>query len=806
MAFFILIFLTLINSFLWSKETSISDLMSQYETLHPFHENIRILMPNEKCETKNKSQRVCWTETQWEDNSKPFKDLLRDTESSVDTTNPEFLSTPLGQKYKQLETFMNTYNTLQSCSTSKPLVNNEILFRTQSNISLALENTDDCKTISSNSSIKENSIALLGSHLQQAINGGIPLKESSFEDDLFSQALQTSIQARITFAKQFGNDDINTPFFKQKLLERFCKGNVPTSTVRGLRQKKGWACTETDEKVISDLIKQSINEVNNKEVVKHPTKFSEEKEECSTIQRNKRCVNTNVYEFQSMPPVFAEEDQIDLLDTPTIVADINYRIANLNSILEEYNEQKRVLEEKFFLENPDINPEENLNLPEKRRAEHERSLKHKKFNDEMKRLKKIAFLDYKQELSLLHKSGAGALLQTDAIRTQSNFNELEKITSKALGILGFEEAELTHPEGFPLLKPISDRTAQSATHEALLRIDQQIQTLLADQRNKHKIDQEYLDRIQQASSKKEKQDLQEWYQDQQFDRLSKLILFNPNTISPVLLDNPEYSSVLCETVNKIEKDKKLKEMLKTGLLVMSAAGSVGIAVITAGVGAPAPLTIASTVIVGTGMTLTDFTVRVNEVSRHTRNQENLLNAYLSQTGDDQSIVDIRKEWKSSIKEQFHAGWALALGTFDFSRMGSAFTKIKLHKSSSAKIPTLQTRNDQLQRIITENDQYKSAIESLLQDHSLRSVQRLLNNIRRLQTNQQKQVLDSFAKITQHRSFDLTAFSRDIKKAHTRENIKELLKRWAICISCRVKFGTKKTKSSSDSKSVIEHNR
>lgn len=799
MAFLIINFLVLIPQFSWSKDTS--KLMSQYEALQPFHENIRILMPKEKCGIRYKSQRVCRTDKQWEDNSVSFKDLLYATESSVDTANAEFLSTPLGLKYQQLKTFMSTYNALQSCSKTQPLINNDILFRTQSNISLALEKSDDCKSILSNSSTEKNSIALLGSHLQQ-ITHGVPLKESVFEDDLFSQTLQTSILARITLTKQLGNEDINTSSFKQKLMKQFCTGNVLTPTSRGLREKTGWVCTEKDEKVISDLMRQFINEVNTKQAVGHSTKPSEEKEECFTVQRNKKCVHTNLYEFQSMPPDFAGNNQIDFLDTSTIVADINYRISNLNFILEEYNEQKKELEEKFFSENPDIK-QEGLNLAKKRAIEYERSLKYKKFKEKLKRLKKTTFLDYKEELSLLHRSGAGIFLQTDIIRSQSNFEELEKITTKGLGILGFEESELTHLEDFPLLKPISDRTAQLAAQEALLRIDRQIQTLFADQRNKHKIDRQYLDHIQQTSSEKEKQDLKDWYQDQRFDRLSQLILFNPNAISPVLLESPEYFSVFCETINKIEKDKKFKERLKTALLIGSAAGAMAIAALTAGAGAPVPLTIASTVVAGTGLTLTDFTIRVLEVGRHARNQENLLNAYLSQTGDEQSIVDIRKEWKSSVKEKFHAGWALALGTFDIGRAGSAVKRIKLYKKSTSDIPVLQTQNNQLQKIITENDQYKEAIESLLQKHSLRSVQRLLNNVKKISVDRQKEVLDSFTKITQHKSFDLTAFTRDLKQSSTKENIADVLKRWAICISCRVKVGTKKTKNSSDDQSVIE---
>jgi len=795
MAVFTISFLILITQFSWSKDTS--ELMSQYEALQPFHENIRILMPNEKCKI-HRSKQVCWTEKQWEDNSSSFKDALYATESSVDTASPEFLSTPLGLKYQQLKTFMSAYNALQSCSKTQPLINNEILLRTQSNISLALEKPDDCSV---NSSTEKNSIALLGNHLQQ-ITPGVPLKESAFEDDLFSQTLQTSIQARVTLTKQLGSEDINTPSFKQNLLEQFCTGNVLTPSSRGLRKRTSWVCTEKDEKEISDLMRKFINEVNTMEVVEHPIKLSGEKRECFIVHRNKKCVHTNLYEFQSTPPDFAGDNQIDSLDTPTIVADINYRISNLNFILEEYNEQKEGLEEKFFSENTDIK-QEALSLPEKRAAEYERALKHRKFNEKLKRLKKTAFLDYKEELALLHGNGAGTFLQTDVIRSQSNFEELEKIATKALGILGFEEAELTHSEDFPLLKPISSRAAQLAAQEALLRIDRQIQTLFADQRNKHKIDQEYLNQIQQTSSEKEKQDLKDWYQDQRFDRLSKLILFNPNAVSPVLLENPEYFSVFCETVNKVEKDKKFKERLKTALLIGSVAGAMAIATVTAGAGAPVPITLASTIVAGTGLTLTDFTLRILEVGRHARNQENLLNAYLSQTGDEQSIVDIRKEWKSSIKEKFHAGWALALGTFDISRAGSAIKRIKLYKKSATDIPTLQTQNNQLQRIITENDQHKEAIEGLLQKHPLRSVQRLLNNVKKIPIDRQKEVLDSFTKIAQHKSFDLTAFTRDLKQSSTKEQIADILKRWAICISCRVKVGTKKTKNSSDSKSVIE---
>ena len=80
MAFFIIGFLVLINSFSLSKETTAIELLSQYEALHPFHENIVIPMPDEKCKIKNKSEKICWIETKWEDNPQPFEDLLHATE------------------------------------------------------------------------------------------------------------------------------------------------------------------------------------------------------------------------------------------------------------------------------------------------------------------------------------------------------------------------------------------------------------------------------------------------------------------------------------------------------------------------------------------------------------------------------------------------------------------------------------------------------------------------------------------------------------------------------------------------------
>ena len=587
----------------------------------------------------------------------------------IDTTNPDFSSTLLGQKYHNLKSFINIHKKLSSCSKSNSVVNDDILYRAQSNVFLNLENPDYCQPVSSNS---ESELALLGNHLQQIARRNNS-KTSSFEDNLFSQALQTSIHSRVTLTKQFGNDDINTPNFTQKLLDQLCEGDVLTSTSRGLRKKRDWVCTEKDKAVINNLIREIIKEINNKELIQHPTKFSQQKEECFSVQRNKRkkCVNKKFYEFQSMPPVFAEDNQIDSLDVPTIVADINYRISRLNSILEDYNEERKELENKLALEEQNINQEENLSLPEQRKRDHNRSLKRKKLQDELKRLKRIFFLDYKQELSLLHANGAGALLQTDVIRNQSKFKELEQITTKNLGLSGFEEAELTHKEDFPLLKPIDDHIARSAKRETLLRIDKQIQTLLSDQRNKHKIDQEYLDRIQNVSSEEEKQNLNKWYQEQRFDRLSKLILSNPKTISPVLLNSPEYSSLLCEIADKIEKDEKFKETLKTGLFIGSALGSVVVGTLTAGTGAPPTLAATASLATAVGVTAADFTLRMKEMSRHSRNQEAMLNAYLSQTGDEQSIVDIRKEWKLAFTQGVHAKWTLALGTFDLYRIGSA---------------------------------------------------------------------------------------------------------------------------------------
>ena len=797
MVFFILI---LVHSFSWSEEVSESELLYQYETLQPFHENMAIIMPEKKCQNADKNSKIaehCWIDIQWEDNSEPFEELLQKTEKFAQQT--DFIHTPLGQKYQQVKNLMNIHKKLKSCSTDNSVVNDDILYRTQSNISQALENPDQC-----NVSNSKDSIALFGNHLQQVTQGKIPT-ESSFEDDLFSQALKTSIQTRIHFTKQIGNDNINTENFKQKLLDKFCVGNIPVSTSRGTRNKKDYNCNNKDEEIINRLIEEAVNSANNKELIQHPTKFSHQEEDCFTIQRKHKCVQTNIYEFNSYPPPFfseiAEDSQMDSLNTPTIVADINYRIANLNSILEDYNDQKKELEEKWTLENKRLNQE--LNLPEKRKADHEHSLKRKKFDGELKRLKKTAFLEYKQELALLHTSGAGALLQTNAIRNNSTFKELEKITAKGLGVLGFEETELTHKENFPLLKPINDRTAQLAVKERLQRMDQHIESLLTEQRNKHKTDQEYLDRLQQVSSSEDdEEDLKKWYNDQRFKRLSKLVLSNPQITSHVLMNNPEYSSILCETSNRIEKDEQFKDMLKTGMLIGSAIGSVAVGLLTSGVGAPASMASALSVATGTGLTLADFAFRVSEANRHSRNQEDLLNAYLSQTGDDQSIEDMRIEWKSKVKQQFHAGWALALGTFDIYRINSSIKRGRLAKKNSP-LPVLRIQNNQLHRTLTGNNQYLESIQGLLQKYPTRSVQRLLNSVKRLPPDQQRTVLDSFPKIVKHDSFNLTAFSREIKQSATKEDILQILKRWSVCLTCKTKVGTKKTKGTSDKQSTIE---
>ncbi|MDE0151743.1 MAG: hypothetical protein OXK80_04515 [Bdellovibrionales bacterium] len=796
MVFFIIFFAILLNSFSWSEETS--ELMSQYETLSPFHENITLLMPERKCHNhkhRGKNNTDCWIDMQWEDNSEPFEELLHKTESSVDTKNPDFINTPLGQEYHRLKSFINIHKKLKSCSKEKSIAKNDILHRTQSNISMGLENPDECKSVSP---ISKDSIALFGKHLKETVLPENVSTESSFEDDLFSQALKTNIQSRIKFTRQTGDDNINTQSFKQKLLDKFCTENAPASTqARRTRKKETWICSEKDKEIINNIIDNAVTSANAKELIQHPTKFSHQDEECFKDQRKNKCIKTSVYEFQSAPPEPVGENQMDSLSPPVITADINYRIASLNSILEDYNNHKKELEEQWALENPSIDPADFLNLPEKRKAEHEYSLQRKKFYDQLQRIKKTFFLEYKRELALLHASGAGSLLQTDVVRNKSNFKEIEKITAKGLGLMGFEETELTHHEPFPLLEPIDDRTARLAVQERFHRMDQNIGELLSDQRNKHKTDQEYLDRLQKDSS--EEKDLNKWYQDQRFDRLSKLILFSPQTINPVLLDNPEYSSVLCKVAEKIENDRQFKRTLKTGFLIGSVAGSITVAILTLGTGAPISMATNLSITTGIGLTAADLSFRISEINRHSRNQEDMLNAYLSQLGDDQSIEDIRTEWKSKVKEQVHAGWTLTLGVFDAYRIRSAINKAK----SLSEPPAFGVRDNQLQNILKENNQYVESIQSLLQKHSTRSVQRLLNAVKRLPPSQQTDVLDSFQKIAEKSSFNLNAFSREIKNSSAKKNISETLMAWGICLSCKLKPGQKAQRESSDAQSVIE---
>ena len=610
-------------------------------------------MPVEVCDEEGE----CRFDIRLEDRPEKFLRLLKDTQRQKDVHSPEFLASPLGKHYRSLKNFMEIRESFQTCQ------DNAFAF-TQENLGGSLQRflasasesagylSDLCDFRADINVLSEEQFSLVGD-----IDD---IQKFLLERDLIQDSLVRSIEARVSFEQKFNGQDITTPSFRQSLMDDLCRGTVAVShrrrAARQYQKRERSICSSEDRDILNGLIEQ----------------------EASKISR-----------LESPPHI---------MDTSAVSNDINLRINKLNSILRNYNDQKKEQLAQWQREDAEADYRGRAGQRRQMRARRAR-------REELEAMKREAFERYRKEWGHLHQGGAGGLLHTEAVRQAAKLENLEARDARWLGFGGFEERVLKNAEeDFPLLETIDGTDASRAVAETMARTKNQVQDLL----NRRKREGE--------ESRKE--------------NLIHLLRVNPTSAGFLLMNNPGYADRFCEVAQEIARRERNHNVAETASYVVIGVGIIVATTATVGGAAPLVATIGG-VVAGAAFTAGDYIYQRGQAKRHRQQQASILNAYLSGMGDEASINDMRREWEDMLENDYNAKMGLMFGIFDVMGVapavrGAAFLNMVRTSLDGLIVPT--QKNLRLIYRISGNDAQMNMVKRLFEENPPETVGSLLNFI------------------------------------------------------------------------------
>ena len=721
--------------FLFAEKTSLAEkagmdlMLSQYQSLHPFYNSIREPMPVQKCEKISGRQRT----------RQPKEHCWIEIQYEE---NPEQMFDLLEQTEKSYPVsdpdFLLT-------DLGKEYLNLQRFMNIYEQAVSCKKNLDDTEFVDSHlKRIEWNLSAVFNeqeacSPLSEDIPGvlenkSLPFEESDFQRLLFLDIVNKSVKARLSMEHQTQKTSKEDSELIDQIVHGVCQGTmkIPYHTLRGNRYRGEKVCTQEDKEFLAKTIEE----------IKKETPLPEEK---INVQQR---VNTELQE--------------------------------INSILQEYNEERSVIVAR--------NQEALSKLPSditRRPSVYKIKTKEKQ---ELNRLKANAFRRYQTKLSEIYSTDIGSFFATSAVQESTGLVNLEELSSKNLGLGGFEKTVLSNTDSFALLKPIDSTTSETAVTEYADRIQSSLQNAFAHNSKQQREEQSYLSQSELPPEK-----LTDEHREQRMEDIEKLIMTHPGSLSSVLKNHPDYFPIVCSALKNIASDERKRALLKKSLIYLGSAGALTISLIAPIVGIsglPVLLAVAAT---ATTVSTIDYSVRSAEAKRHYELREDMLNAYLGQTGDNKSIEDMRKEWENFMAEDIHSKWAIGLGLFDLTRTGFAVRSSVKITAQSSNLPAKLSNNRQLLKAISDNSEYKQAFIQLAKNHPIDKVRRFLSTISFFPKLRQQVILDNLSKIVLNPELNLDVLTSALKSSARISGIQAVLKRAATCVSCKVTSTTKKVK-------------
>lgn len=723
----------------------------------PLHISIKDPMPHQECEMvgnrKNKREQCGPIEYRYEDNPDKFNFVLAETEAWVDTSDSGFLATPLGRRYSDLKKFMNVYNQFDSCAENDAAVEEDgvaqaLMARLASNISNNLAKQSDCR------SAEEHNMQMIFDVIQAAHTQNTELDEQPREcavaGALLSGSLRRLVLSRVNVESRFNTNNFNDPAFAEQLAEELCIGRVPyfVDTTRGKRKKykTGNVCTAQERSNIQTIIEQA--------------------------------------KAKKMGAATTSSDSNDSLASAR--EKINQHLAKLNDVLQKYDQKRKELlaeKEQRFSQLSNNRSDDRV----KWRISNE-------YRQKMNTAKQEVFADYQMALAELHKHDLGFLLHSPSLKKATGLDQLEEFIPKHFGLSGVQEEVLSHRENFPVLQPVSNQVVQNAVKDVQNNSKKTIQRTMEEQEKTQEDNQEYLTRLAQVPHNGTKEELDEWYKSRRVEQVEHLIMTNPDVVGPALIDDPQYSGVICQAVKNIEEDEERYAVLKKTLMVGAITGALAISVVAPFVGVIGLKALLVTTGIALTVTGTDIKLRLDKVQKHRALQEEMLSAYLAGVGDDHSIEQIRTEWRSALTEDIYAKWIGVLVAFDITRTGTAVRK-QLLDAATAAAPSTRvirqvTKDKTTIESIAENPEQYRALEHLMATQSHSNVREFFRTIALYPKDKKTEILEGLPDMAHKVNLDLRGLTSEFRGAGIRANIKAKMGRFVTCATCKVKPSVK----------------
>lgn len=709
-------------------------LLSQYRSLHPFYNSIREPMPVQKCEkiTRKKSKTQPAENCWVEIQYEDNPDRMLDLLERTESAHSAADPDFLSTELGREYSNLKRFMDIYKKAQScrqGQAENNAV----HSHLSRIQWNISADFNINESCLDSNANTTGIEAFLQNRDFISLP-EESNFQRLLFSDIVKKSIRARILMESQTQERPKEGKNLAAQIVQEICQGTRDASvrTARGTRYRSQKMCDPKDK----DFLAQTVEEM-----------------EAHTPPSGGRI---------------------------NVQHRVNQELLEVNSILQSYNEERKKIVEEAQEELSKLPS----NITKRSRAHQIQSQSRQK----LQRLKAGVFRRYHTKLSEIYSTDIGSFFSTSAVQESTGLLDLDKITAKGLGLAGFEQDVLTNTSPFPLLKPIDSNTSQTAVDEFAGRIQTSLQNALIQNKDRQREDQEHLSQAAlHAEGVKNK------YREQRMEDIENLIMIHPGSLSSVLKNHPEYFSIVCSALKNIASDERKRAILKKSLIYLGSAGALAISLIAPVVGfsgIPVFLAVAGA---AAAVSTADYSFRSSEANRHYELREDILNAYLAQTGDAGSIEDIRREWKNFLSEDIHSKWAVGLGVFDLTRAGFAMRSSLRTAVKSLDLPKNLNSSSKLLQAISANGEYRRVFVRLVQNHPKDQVERFLSTISFFPKPRQQVILDNLSKVVLNPELNLSVLTDALKSSARISGIKTVLKRAASCVSCKVSSTIRKVK-------------
>ena len=663
-------------------------LLERYQEFVPLHLKAEIPMPTEVCKKMRAwGKEECHYESKLEI-SPSFEQLLADTEKSHDTTDAKFLGTPLGKHYQGAKRFVDIHREFTECQASAGWGTKGRLSETLSGLSAN----------ASQNYLDENCEDCNANACYEA--GVLPSEFLNFASDLENAVGgQLNLESALHLEMLKGSLEARIAY-----AQRFKGEDVQKNSFK--RQLLGELCRK-DSKNFCNGGERAILE---------------------------RLIDEQIAQAKSRQRVSAQQ----------VAQELNAKIAQMNETLAQYHKQKKQLAQQWKKEDETNPPGGHLgpDSKDRRKARRDKALLE---------IKREIFKSYREQYAQLHAGEVGSLLQTEAVKKASKFNELEKQAGKLLGFLGLEEKVLRETQDFPLLTPLDAKVAGQAMDEGISRTNTQVRELLERKRSREDEEKNYLAKIK--SSKiipglpgDPGQIYREQLRQARQKSLRHLVSVDLGTAGKVLFANPQYINSFCQVAQNLSEAELKRMLLETGGYIGLAAGIVTAAIASAG--GSIPFTAFAGIAVAGGVA--DYSYQKSEARRKRRQQEAMLNSYLAKVEDGQNIEQIRGKWIEALEAERYGLLGLGLIGADFVGMGplsrgarGVRNIAKLAKGLKGFNPRL-ARNDQLLKLIAGDKDLSDGFEVMMRLYSREDAGRLLDDISKLSPDKQREAIEFFA--------------------------------------------------------------